>query len=122
MHWLHLGVPPTYLLQWGHLHRLPLLLAFAEASIIIIGPNWYLCLLFLLIDVDDLRLLTPKESHVFLFGSALVLFGSFIKLNLDLGAISFILVCLSHEEDLPPSEFKEAPAVPKKATSTTGED
>jgi hypothetical protein len=121
MHRLHLSVPSAYLLQRRHLNRLSPLLAICKVGIIVIGSSWDLCLVFLLIDVDHLRPLASKESYVSLVG-ALVLFGPFIQLNLDIGAISFVLICLSQEEYLPPGEFKEAPTVPKEATSSAGED
>jgi len=121
VHWLHLGVASADLFQRGHLYRLSPLLAIGEAGIIVIGPNWDLCLIFLFIDVDGLRPLAPEEPHISLIAT-LVLFGSLIKLNLDVRAISFVLICLSQEEYLPPGEFKEASAVPKEATSTKGED
>jgi hypothetical protein len=110
---LHLGVTSPDLLQRRHLNRLSPLLAVGEAGIIVIviGPGWDLCLIFFLIDIDDLRFLAPEESHVSL-AAALILFGSLIKLNLNVRAISFVLICLSQEEYLPPVEFKEAPAVP----------
>ena len=121
MHWLNLSALSADLPQRGHLNRLSPLFAVGEAGIIVIGSGRDLRLIFFLIDVDDLRLLAPEEPHVSL-AAALVLFGSFIKINLDFRAISFVLICLSQEEYLPPCEFKEAPAVPKEATSTKGED
>jgi len=119
---LDLCVPSTDLLQRGHLNGLSPLLAVSKVGIIVIGSVWDLCLVFLLIDVDHLRPLAPEESHVFLAGAALVFFGSFIQLNLDIRAISFVLICLSQEEHLPPGEFKESPTVPKEATRTKCED
>jgi hypothetical protein len=122
LHRLHLSVPSADLLQRGHLNGLSSLIAISKIGIIVIGSSWDLCLVFLLIDVYHLRPLAPEESHVFLAGAALVLFGTFIQLNLDVRAISFVLICLSQEEHLPPGEFKEAPTVPKEATRTTCED
>jgi hypothetical protein len=118
---LHLCVTSADLLQRGHLYRLSPLLAIGEVGIIVIGSSWDLRLILFLIHVDDLRLLAPEEPHVSL-AAALVLFGSFIKLNLNVRAISFVFICLSQEEYLPPSEFKDAPAIPKEAACTNGED
>ena len=121
MHWLNLSVLSADLLQRRHLNRLSPLLAVGETGIIVIGSSWDLRLILFLIDVDDLRLLAPEEPHVSL-AAALILFGSFIKLNLNVRAISFVLICLSQEEYLLPGEFKEAPAIPEESTCTKGED
>ena len=118
---MNLSVLSADLPQRGHFNRLSPLFAVGEAGIIVIGSGRDLRLIFFLIDVDDLRLLAPEEPHVSL-AAALVLFGSFIKLNLNVRAISFVFICLSQEEYLPPSEFKDAPAIPKEAACTNGED
>ena len=95
MHWLHLSVPSADLLQRGNLYGLSPLLAICKVGIIIvIGSSWDMCLVFLLINVDHLRPLAHEESHVF-FASALIFFGTFIQLNLDVRAISFVLISLS---------------------------